>query len=126
MDSVRSGRKAKTPKGFKEELRLCGRTIKISYFLSIKDISGKQLKIDACLVAGKNELWIATYNRTRPYIADAIWHEMKHYIFQFLGEKKLKLDEDLEEQIILLQEVTEPSLFRDNPWFHSLYAGGNT
>lgn len=121
--SLKAGRRARTPKGFKDSLKVCGRTLKINYYLSIKDLNDKKVKIDACIPSsGEGEIWIATRGRSREYIADSLWHELKHYIFRYMNDYQLSLDDDLEETIILLQEMVEPAVFRENQWFHLLFA----
>ena len=126
MKGAKPGAKARTPKGFENKLSFFGKTITIKYYLSIKDSTKNNLKIDACFSPGKEELWVVTRGRTKTYIADSILHEMLHYIFQYLAEDNLAMSDEMEERIILLLEAGTPALLRSNPWFHSLFGETQT
>ena len=114
--SISHGPPAKTPDWFQDEIDILGRRFEIKYYESI--LCTEDGELDGRCINSRREIWVATGDRHPDYIAECLWHEAAAHAPLAYVE-----DGANNETVVLNLELTQPTILRDNPWFHALFGG---
>ena len=114
--SISAGPPAKTPDGFRDTIDICGRMFQIKYYETITCTEDGDL--DGRCITNRREIWIATKDRCLDFIAETLFHEAAAHAPLAYVE-----DGANNETIVLMLELTQPTILRANPWFWGLFGG---
>ncbi len=119
---VKRGKPTDPPKGFGRTLRVGGAKLRVEYYLSLRSQSGRD-ELDGFLDANNRTILVATWHRGPDSIADAIWHEAKHWKLYYHREEHGKdlMPNGLEERVVSAFEELDAAIMRQNKWLHKLY-----
>ena len=124
MAKLHVGRPMKPPKGFRTDLKLLGRNVRVRYVTSIRIGRGK---LDGYIDTNKFEIIVACWGRHRQTVADSIWHELIHLILYYARTDHCEeafINPEVEEGLTLTLEAGQGALLRDNTWLRETFNNG--